>query len=164
MLARVEFTIPGRPIPWARAGGNYGADGRGARHFTPHRQRAAMAGVAKAFQAATVGRNAPLTGALKLEILCVYAIPATWAKAKQTAARRGLVWKTSVPDTDNLGKLISDALNKVAYSDDALIAVTSVAKRYGEPERTVVRLTELEPWDTALAALGLPGTQERLVL
>lgn len=163
MLARVEFTIPGRPTPWARAGGNYGADGRGARHFTPHKQRAAMVTVQRAYKAATVGRNAALlTGALKLEVLCVYGIPVSWSKRMKLAAGRGLVWKTSTPDTDNLGKLVADALNKVAYADDALIAVSTVAKRYGEPERTVIRLSELEPWEAALDAIGLPGTQGAL--
>lgn len=140
-----------------------GADGHGVRRFTPHKQRAAMVTVQKAFKAATVGRNAGmLTGALKLEILCVYEIPKSWNRRKIEAARRGLVWKTSTPDTDNLGKLVADALNKVAYQDDAIIAVSTVAKRYGEPERTVIRLTEFEPWETALDAIGLPGTQARL--
>lgn len=163
MLARVEFTIDGRPTPWARAGGNYGADGRGARRFTPHKQRKAMVAVQKAYQAATVGRNAPmLTGALKLEVLCVYAIPASWTKRMKAAAERGLVWKTSTPDCDNLGKLVADALNGLAFSDDAIVAVLSVAKRYGAPERSVIRLTELEPWEAALDAIGLPGKQERL--
>lgn len=161
-LACVEFTVPGRPVPWARAGGNLGKDGRGARHFTPHKQRAAMKVVKAAYQAASVGRNAPMTGALKLEVLCVYEIPVSWSQAKKRAAANGLVWKTSVPDCDNLGKIVSDSLNGLAFTDDALVAVCVVAKRYGQPERTVIRLTELEAWDEALAASGLPGTQGKL--
>lgn len=164
MLGRVEFTLPGRPVAWARAGGNMGADGRGVRRFTPHKQRAAMKAVQAAYKAASVGRNAPLTGPLKLEVLAVYAVPSSWSAKMKSAAAHGLVWKTSVPDTDNLSKLISDALNDVAYSDDALIAVLSVAKRYGTPERTVVRLTELEPWEAGLERIGLPGTQGKLTL
>lgn len=164
MLARVEFTIPGRPTAWARAGGNAGADGRGARRFTPHKQRAAMRTVQQAWKARSLQdrRNAPmLSGALKLEVLCVYAIPVSWSPSKREAARRGLVWKTSVPDWDNLGKLVGDALNGHAYTDDAMIAVASVAKRYGDPERTVIRVSELEPWEAALAALGLPDKPQR---
>lgn len=86
----------------------------------------------------------PLTGALRLEVLCVYAIPPSWTKAKQAAARAGKVWKTSVPDHDNLVKQISDALNVIAYPDDAQIVQTSFGKRYGAPERTEVRIKQLD--------------------
>lgn len=158
MEARAEFTIPGRPTAWARSGGNPGRDGGGARRFTPHKQRKAMQTVQRLWNAYALQarRNAPLTGALRLEVLCVYAIPVSWPKKQQEAARHGLVWKTSTPDWDNLGKLVSDALNRHAYDDDAMIAIATVAKRYGSPERTVIRLTELEPWQDALARTGLP--------
>jgi Holliday junction resolvase RusA-like endonuclease len=158
MLARVEFTIPGRPTAWARTGSNVGADGRGARKFTPHKQRKAMQTVQRTWNAYALRerRNAPLMGPLRLEVLCVYAIPVSWPKDKREAAARGLVWKTSVPDWDNLGKLVGDALNRHAYDDDATIAIATVAKRYGSPERTVIRLTELEPWQDALVRIGLP--------
>lgn len=165
--ARIEFALEGRPVAWARSGGNFGADGRGARRFTPHKQRAAMVAIAKAYkaQAAIDRRNATmLFGSIKLEILCVYAVPISWSIKKRGAAFRGLVWKTSVPDWDNLGKLVSDALNGIAYADDAQIAVSSVAKRYGAPERTVIRLTQLPDWEDAPPPAGLPEPQGKLVL
>ena len=157
MQAKVEFTIPGRPVAWARTGHGSGARVGRATRFTPKLQRKAMQTVQRMWNAyaAQARRNAPLTGPLKLEVLCVYAIPASWIKAKQAAAHAGLVWKTSVPDFDNLAKLVSDALNRHAYADDAMIAVASVAKRYGSPERTVIRLTELGTWEEGAAAAGL---------
>lgn len=156
MFGPVEFTIPGRPRAWARTGGNRGQPGV---RFTPRPQRLAMSAIRKAYQAeaARARRNAPLSGAIKLEVLCVYAVPASWPRAKREAAQRGLVWKTSVPDCDNLGKLVSDALNGLAYSDDAIIAVCTVAKRYGSPERSVVRLTPLPAWEERAAEIGLPA-------
>ena len=102
----------------------------------------------------------PLLGCLKLEVLCVYAIPEGFRGAKREAALAGRVYRPSVPDWDNLGKQVSDALNPEpaakrlaaalvgsAYRDDAQIVWASIVKRYGEPERTVVRLTELPDWD-----------------
>lgn len=86
----------------------------------------------------------PLGGALKLEVLCVYAIPKSWPAWKRQAALDGKVWKVTVPDHDNLVKLISDALNGIAYADDAQIVKSSFGKRYGFPERTDVRITALD--------------------
>ena len=49
------------------------------------------------------------------------------------------------PDADNLLKVVCDALNGVAYRDDAQVWWTLVRKRYaaeGEPARVDVRITE----------------------
>jgi Holliday junction resolvase RusA-like endonuclease len=163
MLATIEFEIPGRPTAWARTGGNPGADGGGVRRFTPHKQRKAMQTVQRMFQAATANLNySKLSGPLRLEVLCVYAIPVSWPKAQQRAARLGLVWKTSTPDWDNLGQLVSDALNHLAYGDDSQIVRAGVAKRYGYPERTVIRVAELPNWQDALAATESPDPQGAL--
>jgi len=45
------------------------------------------------------------------------------------------------PDWDNLGKLVSDAINNVVYRDDAQITDARVRKRYGEPHRVEITLT-----------------------
>ena len=39
-------------------------------------------------------------------------------KAKKATA----VWKSSKPDADNLAKIVADALNGIAWGDDAQIA------------------------------------------
>lgn len=162
MARAVEFTIPGRPIPWARTGGGKGARQSGpSTRFTPEKQREAMRALGLTWKAL---RERKLSGPLKLEILCVYAIPAGWPRVKREAAQRGMVWHTAKPDWDNLGKLVSDALNQVAFDDDSQIAMCTVAKRHGSPERTVIRLTELKPWEVAAAEAGLPGLQPRLGL
>ena len=41
------------------------------------------------------------------------------------------VWPTKRPDLDNVAKSICDALNKVAYTDDAQIVQLFVARHYG---------------------------------
>lgn len=50
---------------------------------------------------------------------------------------------TKTPDWDNLGKLVADALNGLAYRDDSLIVRAQLTKRWAdasEDERTVIRL------------------------
>jgi len=133
----VQFNIPGRPTAWQRTVGRNGVK------FTPKDMRSAQKLIGQLCRIA-MGSTPPLTGALRLEVLCVYAIPPSWTKAKQECARAGKLWKTTVPDHDNLGKQISDALNEIGYGDDAQIVMSSVGKRYGSPERTEVRLTRLD--------------------
>lgn len=133
----VHFTIPGRPCRWERP-----AEFKGVRS-TPKAMRAALRTIGLIARAAMRSRP-PMTGALRLEVLCVYAVPASWPPAKREAALLGQVWKTSRPDFDNLVKLVSDACNTVVFGDDAQIARASIAKRYGMPERTEVRISAME--------------------
>lgn len=139
----VQFTIPGRPTAWQRAREFvHRGSGKIVRSNPPEMAEQQDA-IRWCFKAANRGRNGPLTGPLKLEVLCVYRVPPSWTKDKQAAARLGTMWKTTVPDHDNLLKQISDALNGHAYGDDAQIVQTSFGKRYGSPERTEVRITEV---------------------
>jgi Holliday junction resolvase RusA-like endonuclease len=139
----IEFTIPGRPSAWQRT--NAFIDKRSGKLLksTPKEMAAAQKAVATLCRFA-MRTMPPLAGALRLEILCVYAIPPSWPKWKRQAAIDGKVWKVTVPDHDNLVKLISDALNGIAYADDGQIVKSSFGKRYGSPERTEVRITALD--------------------
>lgn len=139
----IEFTIPGRPSAWQRT--NAFVDKRSGKLLksTPKEMAAAQKAVATLCRFA-MRTMQPLAGAVRLEILCVYAIPKTWPAWKRQAALDGKVWKVTVPDHDNLVKLVSDALNGIAYADDAQIVKASFGKRYGFPERTDVRITALD--------------------
>jgi Holliday junction resolvase RusA-like endonuclease len=85
----------------------------------------------------------PLQGALQLDLVFVLAVPSSWPAAKRTAALSGALWPTGTPDTDNLLKLVQDALNGVFWNDDAQVCVGSQRKVYGASPRTEVRITEL---------------------
>lgn len=137
-MTGLHFIIPGRPTAWQRT-----ATTKGGRRITPKAMKDAQGVIAKIGQLAMRGRALPV-GPLRLEVLAVYAVPPSWMPAKREAALLGKVWKTSVPDWDNLAKQVGDALNGVAYRDDAQIVVASVAKRFGRPERTEVRLTPID--------------------
>lgn len=47
------------------------------------------------------------------------------------------------PDTDNIAKIIADALNGVAYKDDAQITKLEVAKLYGSEDKVEVEINYL---------------------
>lgn len=49
----------------------------------------------------------------------------------------GSIYPTKKPDWDNIGKIIADSLNKVAYYDDAQIVKCIVVKRYATEQQQV---------------------------
>lgn len=56
----------------------------------------------------------------------------------------GLIRPTKKPDIDNITKAVLDALNKVAYKDDAAIVQFSVEKFYSDNPRVEVTIGEWE--------------------
>lgn len=137
-MKRIAFSVGGRPVQWQRTGQHGGT-----RVFTPHAMRKAKKAVAAAGKSA-MGVLDPFAGPVRLTIITVYAVPKTWpASIRQAIAEGATVYKTSVPDLDNLGKLVSDALNGIAYIDDCQVAELVERKRYGDPERTDVIVQEL---------------------
>src|SRR5579863_1288505 len=68
----------------------------------------------------------PLEGPIRLAIEARFSPPVSWSKARITDT----YWKTSKPDLDNLTKLVKDALNHVAWADDAQIVELTCRKVY----------------------------------
>lgn len=86
---------------------------------------------------AMVGK-APAAGALRLTIEARYNRPKSWPK------KRLDVWKTSKPDLDNVVKLVKDALNKIAWLDDAQVVSLIASKIYQDgPEGLHVEIDEM---------------------
>ena len=70
--------------------------------------------------------------ALGMEIIAMYPIPASFSNRKRVAALAGDMLPAKKPDADNIAKIIADALNGLAYGDDAQITELRVMKRYGD--------------------------------
>jgi Holliday junction resolvase RusA-like endonuclease len=119
-----EFFVPGDCVPWARAGG-----GKTGHRFTPVKQRDYMAAL-KLFCQRTMRGGKPLEGAVDLKIEARYPWPKSMSKKKR--ALPGAYWRTGRPDFDNLAKIVGDALNNIAWLDDAQIAFASVSKVYSD--------------------------------
>lgn len=128
---RLEFVIPGVPMAWARARTN------GATHFTAAPQRAYKRATALLAKRAMAGREL-FTGPVAIALTAVFEPPASWTKKARAAALAGEAVPVVKPDWDNLGKIVSDAMNGVVYKDDAQIFDAHVGKRYGEMARVEV--------------------------
>lgn len=91
--------------------------------------------------------NQKLEGAIRAEIVGYFPIPTSTSKKRQMLMEEGKIHYTKKIDCDNLAKIVLDALNKIAFNDDAQVSELIVAKKYSSTPRTVVRLTEIEEQD-----------------
>jgi Holliday junction resolvase RusA-like endonuclease len=73
-----------------------------------------------------------LEGPLAVEVEGIFPIPKSITKTKAEDMLNGKIKHTKKPDCDNMAKVCLDALNGVAYYDDAQIDVLNISKRYGE--------------------------------
>lgn len=72
-----------------------------------------------------------------------FAVPKSYSKKKRKACLEGDAMHTHKPDTDNLIKSTLDALNGVAFSDDAAIVLVVAEKVYAEEPFVEVEINEL---------------------
>jgi Holliday junction resolvase RusA-like endonuclease len=133
----IEFCVPGEPFSWMRATPYQG------KQLTPKKMREHQNVVRSC---AELAGCVPLDGPMRLEIWFYRSVPASWSKQRKRNAYLGITRPTSVPDLSNYLKEIEDALNGVAYNDDAQICKVTCAKLYhGEFDLpyTVVRITPM---------------------
>lgn len=82
---------------------------------------------------------------IDMRVMAYYTIPASTSKKKQRLMVEGKIRPTKKPDMDNIVKIVSDALNQVAYRDDAQIVDAQVRKFYAELPRIEVILQTAKP-------------------
>lgn len=125
-MTACSFTVPIKPIGKARPRFT-----RFGPTFTPKKTARAEKTIS---QYAGLYCHRPMTGALRLTITAVFAVPKSWTKADRLSALSGTKPHTSKPDSDNIAKLVMDALNGIAWADDKQVVSLTVAKRYGQEE------------------------------
>lgn len=130
-----DFTIPGKPCGKGRPRFYNG------RAITPEKTVNYETLVKLAFRQ-TYPNAEPIAAKVGLiaTIKAYYPIPVSTSKKLQARMRAGLMKPTVKPDTDNIAKICLDALNGIAYHDDAQIVVLQVTKLYSDEPRVVVRL------------------------
>jgi Holliday junction resolvase RusA-like endonuclease len=80
---------------------------------------------------------------LGVQITARYPVPKSKSKRVKAAMLSGQIKPAKKPDCDNIVKIVCDALNGIAYRDDAQIVLVQVAKEYDDEPRTFVRLWEV---------------------
>ena len=91
-----------------------------------------------------VGVKFPDDAMLDVRIFAYYPIPKSASKRKRQAMLEKKIRPTKKPDWDNVGKVICDSLNGIAYRDDAQVVDSMVRKFYSEDPKVVVTIEEIK--------------------
>lgn len=142
---RIAFTVLGEPCGKARP--KFSTQGGFTRAITPKQTVNYETLVQMEYEAQCRGHFFPPDATLCMKITAYKPIPKSTSKRKATQMLDGIVRPGKKPDFDNIGKIISDALNGVAFRDDALIVDGRVIKRYAERPRV-----EVEIWEEGINA------------
>lgn len=84
----------------------------------------------------------PIVGRVKMSVIAYFELPKSISKQKEAEMLAGIISPTKKPDWDNIGKIISDALNKFAFKDDAQIIEATIIKKYARTPKVLVRIEE----------------------
>lgn len=134
MIERVVIKLPGAPVAKGRPRFGNG------RAYTDAKTIAAEQSILAAWLT-QAGARKPHDGPVAVEIVATFIPPASWPKWKQQAAVNGLWPHMSKPDSDNLAKAVLDALNGVAWVDDAQVVRHQIEKQYHSTAYTFVAVT-----------------------
>lgn len=129
----VCFSVPGKPQGKGRPRFT-----RSGHTYTPDRTAEYEERVKLAYKQAG---GSKLSGFVAADICAVFAVPKSYTKAQRAAALNAS-FAPKKPDCDNIAKIILDALNGLAYDDDAQVVKLRVEKRYGATEHVLVVLEE----------------------
>lgn len=150
-----DLFIPGVPVAKGRP--RFRRNGAYVIAYTPKKTHEAENTIAQAWKNA-YGRLTLMEGPLELSIVAYMPLPKGASKKRLLAVSSSGEWHLVKPDSSNLGKLVEDALNGVAYADDSIVCVSAPIKVYAATTPGVyIRLRELdETPNDYLAARGLP--------
>ena len=82
---------------------------------------------------------------LDVRVIAYYSIPKSTSKKKRKMMLEHKIRPGKKPDWDNIGKIICDSLNTVAYRDDSSIVDAQVRKFYSENPRVDVTIRRVDP-------------------
>lgn len=142
----LTFNIDGEPVPKGRP--KFSTRGGYAKAYTPKKTAEYEKKVADTFRECfpehkPIPKDVPLV----VNVVVTKAIPKSFTKAQRKAVAEMKLFPTKKPDADNYLKAILDALNGVAWEDDAQIIIANVGKFYGEKPQASVVIREKEAWD-----------------
>ena len=136
-MRSIVFTVPGKVQGKGRP--RFSPDGHA---YTPASTRLYEREIFKAFK---IAGGTKLSGPLHVDIEAVYGIQKTATKAERMRRLNGDELALKKPDIDNVTKVVLDALNGVAYEDDAwIVSVRAIKGQYEEKPRLIVRVREIE--------------------
>ena len=129
---QIRFVLAGEP----RGKGRH-RHTRNGRTYTDKKTLDYEADCARACKSVMAGTK-PLEGPVYLMVYAYLKIPKSASKARRAAMLSGAERPTKKPDFDNIGKIVSDALNGIAYIDDAQVVGAGQFKFWSDHPRIEV--------------------------
>ena len=129
----VDLIVPGSPVGKGRPRFT-----RTGRSYTPEKTARYENLIALAFQEKYPDWE-PWDGEVEMMMTAYFEIPRSWSKKKQAKARDELIRPKKKPDLDNISKM-KDALNGIAWKDDAQIVREECEKKYSVNPRLEIAL------------------------
>lgn len=137
-LDYIRFTIPGQPFGKQRP--RFSRAGQYVKIYTPDNTVTYENFVRVMYQQVANGRMFADDAMLDVRIIAYYNIPKSVSKKKRKAMLEHRIRPAKKPDWDNIGKVICDSLNTVAYHDDSSVVDAQVRKFYSENPRVEVTI------------------------
>ena len=137
----MKFTIPGTPFGKQRPRVVHNGDFSKA--YTPKETVSYENLVKTSYSDIARGRKFQDDAMLDVRIIAYYPVPKSVSKKKRKEMLEHKIRPTKKPDWDNIGKIICDSLNQIAYRDDAQIVDSQVRKFYSENPRAEVIIKEV---------------------
>lgn len=137
----MKFTIPGEPQGKARP--RVVRNGNFTRAYTPEKTASYENLVRLEYQRQCGSRFYDKEIPLAVTITAHFAPPASASKRKLAAMLDKLLFPMKKPDLDNVAKIVCDALNGIAYHDDAQIVALHVRKLYAVMPKVDVEISEV---------------------
>lgn len=137
---KIRFTIPGDPVGKGRP--RFSTAGKFAKAYTPAKTVNYENLVKLEYERQCHGLAFDQDVPLDMRITAYYSIPQSVSKRKRELMLDRKIRPMKKADWDNIGKIVCDSLNGIAYHDDVQIVDAQVRKFYGETPRVVVTIQE----------------------
>lgn len=141
-MDEIRFTIPGKPFGKQRP--RVVNRGKFSTAYTPKDTVQYENLVKLYYEQAAHGEMFPEDAMLDVRIFAFYEIPKSTSKKRRADMLANKIRPTKKPDFDNIGKIICDSLNLVAYHDDSSVVDAQVRKFYSEQPRVVVSIKTIK--------------------
>ena len=143
MTKEIFFIIPGEPQGKARAQTVRLKNGF-SHSYTPEQSVSYENLVKFCFQEAAGQDFQPMTGQFRVDITAYLGPPSSKPKIWTVLALiEHVIRPTKKPDWDNIGKIVCDALNSIAYRDDSAVVDGRVRKFFSEKPRVEVTILDI---------------------
>lgn len=87
-------------------------------------------------------RYETLEGRLAVKIIAYFKPAKNTTKKNRELMLSGTLSPIKKPDIDNIGKVMLDALNKIAFKDDNQVTKMEIEKVYAEEEKIYIKIEE----------------------